>query len=207
MSITYFISRAVLRVLFRGVCGVKVSGVEHIPASGGFILASNHISYYDPPLIGSVHNRVVSYLAKKELFSFPPAGAFLRSVYSLPVKRGVVDREALKMCAQAIEGGHGLVVFPEGTRSKTDQFLKPKPGIGMIAQMAGCAIVPGFIYGSNHLKDCILRRTRMTVTFGPPIPDQWVRQTERGRAGYFQIADEVMNRIGLLRDEHPALKK
>jgi 1-acyl-sn-glycerol-3-phosphate acyltransferase len=198
----YWVARLGSKVLFNPI----VRGQEHIPASGGFLLASNHISYYDPPLVGSWQRREMFFLAKKELFQNKLLGGAISRTNALPVSRGSVDRQAIKMAVEAINNGYGLVFFPEGTRSRTQEFLKPKPGIGVIATLTGCAIVPTYIHGTNRLKDCFLRRDRMSITYGEPIEAEWVQSQPKSREGYQAIADTVMARIAQLKAQVSDIK-
>ncbi len=184
-------------VLFR----IKVRGREHIPQKGGFILACNHISYYDPPLLGSCVHRSMNFLAKKELFQNPIFGRIMRWMHSLPVRRGAIDRSALKACGLVLKSGNGLILFPEGTRSKTKDFLPPKAGIGMIAIQADCPIIPAHISGSNDVAGCLKWKNRVRITFGEPIPATWIKQFEPTKESYQAVAAEVMSRIAKLRLE------
>ncbi len=184
----------------------KVTGREFLPTAGGFILASNHISYYDPPLVGSYISRNMYYFGKRELFKQPIIGAILRKVNTLPVRRGTVDRAALDMAVEAVCNGNGLVVFPEGTRSRTGDFLKPKPGVGMIALRADCPIVPVFISGFDRPRDCILGKSRGRISYGEPFSVDWVRSHPADKSGYIAIAEAVMERIGQLRDNVNSVK-
>ncbi len=191
----WFLSRAVAAIVFR----MQVSGRRHVPHKGGFILASNHVSYFDPPLLGSAVNRELHFLAKAELFRNPVFGWILRNVNAIPVKRGAMDRQALKMAVAAIGKGYGLTLFPEGTRSKTADFLPPKPGLGMIASHAGCPIVPAYVDGSNDPAACLLGRTHLHIAFGEPFPAEWVCSFEASKQSYLEISSSVLERIGIIR--------
>ena len=206
MHFNYCLGWWASRLLSVLVFGVEVSGREHIPSTGGFILASNHISYYDPPMVGSRVQRVMYFFAKHELFKRPVIRAILRSVNALPVRRGVIDRNALDLAVEAVHKGNGLVVFPEGTRSRGGDFLAPRPGIGMIAHRAGCPIVPTYISGFNRPGDCFLRRMRSRIFFGEPLSIDWVRSHQADKSGYLAIAEAVMERIRQLRDDVNGVK-
>ncbi len=199
MKILYYLGWSVARVISKLVFRIKVSGQEHFPVSGGFILATNHISYYDPLLVGSWAPRQVYFFAKQELFKNKIFGWIIRQTNALPVKRGAVDRQALQMSLDVIARGYGLTIFPEGTRSKIDGFLDPKPGVGLLAVKAGCMIVPGYVHGSNKLKDCFWARDRMAITYGEPFSADWVRSLDGQDDGYQQIAAAVMERIAKLK--------
>jgi 1-acyl-sn-glycerol-3-phosphate acyltransferase len=201
MKILYWIGRTTTHVLGKLLFGIRITGTEHIPREGGFILASNHISYYDPPLVGSYIPRELFFFAKKELFKSRLFGAVLRRVNALPVRRGQMDREALKMSVAIINSKYGLTVFPEGTRSKTKEFLPPKPGIGLLATQAACPIVPAYIHGANRLKDCFRRRIRLSIDYGEPITAEWIASLPTEKNSYLTIAAEVMARIAALKEQ------
>ena len=190
---TFF--RIVATIIFR----VKIIGAENIPKTGGFILASNHISYYDPPLVGCCIHREVYFFTKRELFRFKPFGWVLLRVNARPVNRAGVDRAAIESAVEILKSGNGLTVFPEGTRSRTKDFLPIKPGIGMIARQAEVAIVPCYIHGANQLWKCFIGRTRLSVSYGAPISAEWVRTQEMTKEGYLAVADEIMGRIRQLK--------
>jgi 1-acyl-sn-glycerol-3-phosphate acyltransferase len=199
MKILYYLGWSATRIISKLVFRIRVTGREHFPTKGGFILATNHISNYDPLLVGSWTARQVYFFAKQELFKNKLFGWVIRQTNALPVKRGAIDRQALEMSLDVISKGYGLTIFPEGTRSKIDGFLAPKPGVGMLAVRAGCPIVPGYLHGSNKLKDCFWGRERMSMRYGEPFPAEWVKAMELEKDGYQRIADAVMERIAQLK--------
>jgi len=201
MKIAYYTGWLLTRIVSKLVFRIRISGQEHIPTSGGFILATNHRSNFDPLLVGSWSTRQMYFLAKKELFRNPVFGGLIRRTNALPVNRGAVDRDGLKMCADVVHKGFGLTIFPEGTRSRTTEFLPAKPGIGMIACQAGCPIVPGYVHGSNMLSRCFRGSERMLIRFGEPLSADWVRSFEPKKESYQAIAEAVMQRIASLRSE------
>jgi 1-acyl-sn-glycerol-3-phosphate acyltransferase len=191
------LSRVVSWLLFNP----RTLGRENIPRTGGFIMASNHISNYDPPIVGSWQPRQMYFFAKHELFRNRLIGMFLRACNALSVKRGTIDRNAMRGAVEVVRKGYGLVVFPEGTRSRTEHFLPPKPGLAMLARAAECPIVPAYLYGNNRLKDCLFRRTRMTIVYGEPFSAAWVASFPDGKEGYLALVEAVMERIGQLREQ------
>jgi 1-acyl-sn-glycerol-3-phosphate acyltransferase len=201
MNIPFWTGWSSFRLFTTLVCRCKSYGTENIPKSGGFIIATNHISYYDPPLAGSRIKREQFFFAKKELFKNPLVRSILLAVNARPVKRGVIDRGAIDTAVQAIKDGYALTVFPEGTRSRTGDFLDPKPGIGLIAHQAGCPILPGFIQGFDRIKDCIAGRAKMLTIYGEPIPADWVKSLPAEKESYLKIAETVMDRIRALRKD------
>ncbi len=192
----YWAGWVLTRIISKLVFRIRTGGQENIPRQDGFILAMNHISNYDPPLVGSWMSRELYFFAKKELFQNRFFGAVIRQTNALPVNRQGVDRQAIRQAVNAIKRGFGLTMFPEGTRSRTDKFLNPKPGIGMIAARAGCPIAVGYIHGSNRPGDCFWGRDKLSVTYGETFSAEWVQSFPQSKEGYLQIAAAVMERIG-----------
>lgn len=205
MNILYFIVGVIGRTI-TVACRIKVLGRENIPDRGPFIMASNHISGFDPPFIGSWSTRVMFYLAKRNLFKLPIVGWFLRTLHAIPLNRGAIDREAVALCVKALGDNYGLLVFPEGTRSHSGEFLEPKAGVGMLAVQAGCPIVPVYLRGTNRLFDCLLGREQLYIIFGEPLSAEWVGSFSAEKSSYVEIAAAVMERIALLRQNVLSLK-
>lgn len=193
----WFLTRLISKLFFR----IKIYGQNHIPKNGGFIVATNHASYFDPPLVGSWMTRQVYFFAKKELFKNKIFGWIITRTNALPVRRGVIERNALEATLAIIKKGYGLTIFPEGTRSKTDQFLEPKPGVGMIAIRAQCPIIPGYVRGTNKLKDCFWGREKLSITFGEPFSSEWVTSFPDNKDSYHKIANAVMERIAQIKQK------
>ena len=206
MPVLYAIGYLLIRIFSKTLFRIKTSGQENFPRKGGFILAANHISYYDPPLLGSWAPRVVCFMAKQELFQHWLLGAIIKRTNALPLNRHGFDRQAIKISLTKIREGLGLVVFPEGTRSKSGEFRKPKAGVGLLAGHARCPIIPAYIEGPNHLKDCFWGRRKMRIVYGEPISSEWITSRPDGKAGYEEITNEVMRRIGHIRDSVANLK-
>ncbi len=204
MKILYFTGWLITRVVFTLFFRLKVSGQENIPKEGGFILAGNHKSYFDPPILGTWATRQVYFMAKQELFKNRLLGWLIRRTNALPLRRGTIDRNALENCVRVLNEGYGLTVFPEGTRARDTDFLKPKPGIGMVAVRAGCPIVPAYLENSDRLKDCFRGRCRLRLTFGPPLSSEWVQSFQATKEDYIRIAEEVMSRIKALAEKDAA---
>ena len=204
--IIYYIACFLIRIVTKLVFRIRIYGQEHIPKEGGFILAPNHISYVDPPVVGSWIPRIVYFMGKKELFDNKLLGWYLHQVNTLPVKRGVMDMNAIKLCLKKIKDGYGLIIFPEGTRSKTDKFLEPKAGIGMIAYRSNCPIVPVYIQGFNRLSDCFWGKEKLTITIGEPISAEWIKSIKQGKEGYLVIAQKVIENLADLKENRIPIK-
>lgn len=170
---------------------IRVSGREHIPSKGGFILASNHASNLDPVLLGVVSPRRLDYLAKEELFRNKFFGWLLASVGSVSLKRGSGDVAALKESLRRLKKGRGLVMFPGGTRSQDGSVGSTQAGVGFLAAKAEVPVIPAFIKGSAAALPKgakYIKPSSITVAFGKQI------SIER-RMPYHQIAEQVMQAI------------
>lgn len=199
----YFLTWVFTRVVSRLVFRMKVVGVEHVPPSAGFILAGNHRSYYDPVLILTWLWRPGYSFAKAELFHNPILAYILNHCLAFPVRRGVVDRQALAKATEVIREGKMLVMFPEGTRCRTGDFLPAKPGIGLVAIAAGCQIVPTYLHGFDKLWDCLLGRDRLSIRYGKPIE---VSGFTDEKSSYVAIAQQVMAQIRAMSEDVAAEK-
>ncbi len=159
-------SQRLLRLLFQGVCGVRVSGREQIPP-GACLLASNHRDYTDPPLVGCLLPGAAAFLAKAELFR-GAFGALIRRYSAIPVRRGAADRQALRAAERSLRHGVPLLIFPEGTRIRGDDLGTPHAGVAWLARRTGVPVVPVRVSGGS-LGRSLLRIEPQRVRFGPPL--------------------------------------
>lgn len=174
--IVYSTVRRILEFFFIRIMGIRVEGRENIPDCGPLIAAPNHCSNWDPPIVGiAVNSRLVHYMAKEELFHSPVIGAVFRYVGAFPVKRGSVDRTALRCAMKILKQGEVLGIFPEGTRIRNGHLGPFHSGMASIALMTGTPILPIAVVGTKDLP----RRTGPTaVIIGEPIPVKRQRATE-----------------------------
>lgn len=169
---------------------LHVEGAARVPPSGGVILAANHISLADPPLIGCSVRRSIHYLAKEELFRIPLLGWFISHTNAFPLKRMEHDVSAFKHAQRLLERGEVVLVFPEGTRQRSSALGRAKPGVGMLAAKARVPIVPVLIQNSNRLRFF----ARVSVVFGAPLP----APLYASREDYQRLSDLVMERLRAL---------
>lgn len=181
---------------------IKRSGLENIPKKGGVILASNHAAYWDPPILGFSLFRESFFVAKQELYRHRLLGWLMSQLNTIAIKRGTADPAAYKKVINLLLSGKSLILFPEGTRSRGDQFLEPKPGIGLLALEAGVPIVPSYLKNTRNLWTTLKSRQGIAVRFGRPIEISWLAQIPRNKLGYEKVAREVMSRIEKLRNEN-----
>lgn len=149
----------------------EVVGKENMPLEGPVILASNHLNNADPPMIAlAIRPRYPMYMAKREMIRWPILGPAFRIFGAFPVRRGEADRSALRAATKAIEGGALLVMFPEGTRTRTGGLTKGHPGTALIALRTGVSVLPVAITGSEgigwpwlFLKPFSVRHIKVTI--------------------------------------------
>ena len=164
--LAYDILRAFAMVVFALVARVHIRGRYNVPRKGPYILAPNHLSWTDIPLVAAYVPGKVVYMAKEEYFSSRIAW-LVRFLGAFPVKRGEGDRQALRTAEEQLKKGNVLVVFPEGTRSRTRTLAKGHAGLGMIALRSGVPVIPVAVWGSeNALKKF---GTPITISYGKPV--------------------------------------
>ncbi|PYN37025.1 MAG: (d)CMP kinase [Candidatus Rokuibacteriota bacterium] len=189
---------ALMRLLFR----VEAIGREHIPEHGPVLLVANHSSVLDPPLIGGVSDRQLTYLAKAELFEIPLFGALIHGLKARPTRREGADPGALRTARRVLEERGALLVFPEGTRGDEGDIRPAKPGAGLLAVSSGATVVPVYVRGSGRAWPRgrrLPRPAKVTVTFGKPLRFEAERGADR-KAQYEIASREMMDAISRLRD-------
>jgi len=137
------------RLLYQLLGRQKTYHLANLPEEGGVILAANHLSFFDPPLIGSTISRPVYFMAKQELFHIPLLGWILQQVNAFPVKRGTGDLRSMRTALNLLKSGKIVLIFPEGHRQKHGPG-RAHPGIGWLARESGCPIVPIKIINTNR---------------------------------------------------------
>lgn len=173
--------------------GIGVRGREHIPASGPYILASNHINWKDPPVVSLALAIPIRWMAKAEVFRWFVVGFLLRGIGSIPVRRGESDRRAMVTGLRVLEKGLPLGVFPEGHRSEDGRLLRGRPGIGLLAERTNAVIVPCGVSGTATSVMSLIGRHRVEISFGPPF--RVSELTAEERKDHQAVADAVMRRI------------
>ena len=208
MAAYYSAVRSLASTFFGLVSGWEVKGRENLPLKGGLIVACNHISFWDPPMIGAACPRELNFLAKEELFATPLLGPLVRSLHAIPIRRGVADLSGMSRAIERLQGGGALLMFPEGSRMRDGELHPARPGVGMIAVNANVPIVPCFISGSSRPGQWWLRRVKPRLWFG--VARQWQEfageEGDRtpGRALYQRVAEAVMREIAALKSEQLA---
>ncbi len=185
---------------FRLIMGQKVTGAENIPQEGPCIIASNHVTAWDPIYIGARTKRSVRYMAKDTLFKNKYFARFLRWVGAFPVVRGSGGMEALDAAENFIKNEKRAVcVFIEGTRSKDGELLRPKMGVAYLAAKTQVPVIPVAIVGEGGK---VPRKFgKMRINIGKPIPFEELEMDGDSGMHYRRASRIIMGRISELRDE------
>jgi len=195
----YYIARAIVRVLLKLLTRCQVKGRENIPSQGPLLIVANHLSLVDPPLLGVSLGRKVIFMAKKELFRFRLIGYFIGSLGAFSVHRGQLDRKAMRQAYQVLADGLTLVMFPEGTRSRSGRLRPAFPGPALIAMRSGAPVLPVGIIGTEKIRGVtwLLRRPQITVNIGSPfyLPPVSSRLT---KAELAELTNSIMGHIAEL---------
>ncbi|RJS66944.1 lysophospholipid acyltransferase family protein [Priestia filamentosa] len=192
MSI-YGFARGVVKSILTPLFRVEIIGEENIPKDAGVIVCSNHISNFDPPVVGMTFPRPVYFMAKAELFKVPGLKTLLPKIYAFPVKRGLSDRDALRKGISILKEGGALGLFPEGSRSKDGKLGKGMAGVGFFALRSNAVIVPCAVIGPYK------PFKKLQVVYGKPID---VTEMRKERVSSEEVTEVVMKEIGLLLDKY-----
>ena len=194
----HYLSGLVHSMWFRG----EVVGRENFPTTGPFLIASNHASHLDPPLVGSQISKQMRFFARKSLWDNRLLAWWLDKVETISVERDSGDIGAIKKVLQALKEDRAVVLFPEGTRSPDGHLQKAKAGVGLMACKTGVPVVPCRVYGSfaAYGKGAKIPRfgTPVTIVFGPPIPASDYDDPSAGKARYETAAQRIMDHIAAL---------
>jgi 1-acyl-sn-glycerol-3-phosphate acyltransferase len=198
----YSLSKGIAKTFFN----YRVVGAENLIEEGPCIVAANHCSYLDPPLVGVAFRRGIHYLARKTLLDWPVLGPIFPQLNVIPVDQKNADRSALMGAIRVVREGGAVLIFPEGTRSPDGKLQAGQPGIGMIAAKTGAPVLPARITGSFEAfprgdTGKGLRPCPISVSFGPPLRFQ----AAAGRDDYAQIGAEVMRAIARINPAHPSV--
>jgi 1-acyl-sn-glycerol-3-phosphate acyltransferase len=193
------------RTLYRCLTRVDIGPLEGLPADGPLIIASNHLSNADPPLIASwltpAMGRAVHWMAKQEALDWPIAGAFLKANGAFGIRRGAADTDAFRLAKRVLDDGRVLGTFPEGTRSSTGALQKAKEGVTLLAIRTGAPILPVAVWGTERLwprgSSFLHPGGSVHLRVGPPFVLE--RRTLDGRRESLEeVTDRLMERIAIL---------
>lgn len=193
----YTLFAAVLKSLFQ----FKVYGRENLPR-GRAIIAANHQSYIDPPVIGVGVPEEICYLAREDLFKFAPFRWVCVRVNTILIRKRRADRFALRAVLSKLAQGRKVLVFPEGTRSYDGQLQAPEHGISLLAHRSGAPVVPAYVSGTHLVLPrgaAVLRLHPVSVSFGPPLRFDELSLRDGVRLAYQTFSQRVMDAIASLK--------
>ena len=191
----YNFLRAGLRIFTHLICRYRIYGLERVPENGPLLIVANHLSWYDPILLGVALRRRVWFFTKSEIFRWPIVGAACRATGQIPVRRGESDRAALEKGLAYLQEGKVLGIFPEGTVERKTTMIPALTGVAMLAIRSGTPVLPIAHTGTRKvLRSLRWWFPRVTITIGEPyvpvVPADVPRKVRVQR-----VTDEMMFRI------------
>lgn len=188
----YAFAKFVMTTFFK-IKGCRVQGLDNVPSEGPFIVACNHISFWDPLIVACALPRPVTFMAKEELFKFFILRKIVIWLGAFPVKRGQGDIGAIRKSLAVLRDGKILGIFPEGTRSKTGEIQEAMTGIALIMEKSKAPILPVKVYNSKRL----LRQKRGTIgiIIGKPIYASSIKIPENIDDRRLWLANHIMKQI------------
>jgi 1-acyl-sn-glycerol-3-phosphate acyltransferase len=202
--ILYWVVRVLLRVAATVLFRLKVSGQQHIPKTGGVLIAANHASYLDIPILGCGVPRRASYMGRMDLFP-GPVGWLMRYLGWIPIRRERVDRGGFEEAISRIKAGGAVIIYPEGSRTEDGRLQAGKPGIGMIVAATGCPVIPAYLAGTFDALPPGARGIRLRpirLMYGEPMDFSALLKELNGESKkkdvYQRISQEIMGRIAAL---------
>ncbi len=202
MNFSYWFGHRVFRELAKGLFDYRVVGAEKLPFSGPAIIACNHVSFLDPPLVGIAFDEMVYSFARKTLFDHPLAAKILRSWQVLAVDRDKPDTASLKNIIRLLRDGNKVIMFPEGTRSYDGVPQSAEAGVGLFIAKSKAPVLPVRLFGTYEAYPRgakTLRPAKITLVVGDLWQPDLKSYAESGKELYQVLADEVMHRISELR--------
>lgn len=189
------VTRSLLRPTTRLLFDAKVTGTENVPMQGPLVVACNHVSYLDPPMLGTWFPRTIHYMAKQELFEVPIFGKLLIAVHAFPVNREGADLGAIRHSLRVLKDGGVVGIFPEGRRN-VDGTAQARTGAVLLASMAGCPVVPVALVGTNVAAKK-LQASHVKIRIGKPMTFQGSSRKPT-KTELNQWTEELTKRIGEL---------
>ena len=196
-SINHVLSYLFCKLYFR----ISAKGLEHIPRTGPAIIAANHASYLDPFLVAVLIPRQVNFMARKDLWNKHILAWWIPRVHGFPIRRGILDREAIQTALHILEQDQILILYPEGTRTMTGKLLPALPGVGILAYRSKAPVIPAYISGSfaaMSRNEILPKPNKITVYYGPPIDINQELTLPEQKETYQNIASKIMGGIRAL---------
>ena len=195
----YHLSRILAKFFFR----FRILHRERMIQSGPVILASNHQSYFDPPLAGNTSDRPIYFLARRSLLNVPVLGWLLPKLNVIPVEQEGVDRSALKGIIRVLKRGECALIFPEGARTPDGKLQPAQPGLGLIIARTLAPVVPMRIFGAHEVlpRGGGFHFHSITIVVGEPIYFSEADLQPRDKNLYARLSQRVMEAIATLKLE------
>src|ERR1700736_2956863 len=202
MNFYYWVGYHLSRLLAKVFFGFRIIHRERVIQTGPVILATNHQSFFDPPLAGNAADRAIYFLAKKSLMDVPILGWLLPRLNVIPVNLERGDRSALKALIRVLSAGDCALVFPEGTRTPDGNLQPAEPGLGLIIAKTRAPVVPMRIFGAYDawpIGGKMRLFLKITVVVGEPVHFSEAEVSSGGRNLYARLSQRVMDAITALR--------
>ena len=177
--------------------GLEIINKERLSSVQNCIIASNHVAAVDPFFIGSIIPVEIYYLAKIELFRNKAVGSILKFLNAIPVKRGMIDKAAIRFVTRVLNKGHSILIFPEGTRKSASV----KSGVGKFAMQLKKDILPIYIKNSPFFWKCFLRKEKLKIVIGEKIKAESFSNLDEIKENYRSLAEDVLKKINELSNE------
>ncbi len=197
-AFAYSMLRALFWLVAHLACRYSVRGSEHVPKNGPLLIVVNHLSWFDPMLLGVILQRRVWFFMKAEMFGWPVIGWLSHTTGQIPVHRGTGDRAALEQALAYLREGKAIVIFPEGTVERQEQMIPAHSGVAMLALRSGATVLPIAHTGTRR----VLRTwrswfPRVTVRIGTPYVPTLPEGVAR-KAGLEVVTQDMMQRIAAM---------
>lgn len=204
MNVSYFLGKQFFRASYKFYFHCRVVEPEHVPNQGPAILASNHASFLDPPLLGIGLQRDVTFMTRESLFRFPLIREILLSWNAIPVDRDGGGGRGLKAVLERLNKGEAVLLFPEGTRTRDGRLQPARSGIGLAVIKSDAPVVPARVFGTYEAygRHCLVPRPLpIMAKYAPPLMFESLREEARQcskvrlKEIYREVADQIMAAI------------
>ena len=198
-KVLYRVGRVICRPIMKVFYRYKFINNNSIPNKGAYIIASNHMSFSDPVLLGLGQRRRLFFMAKSELFRNRFFGALIRALGAFPVERGAGDGKAIKTGEDLIREGNIMTIFIEGGRTKTGELMRPRSGCALVAQQMQVPVIPACITITGNPKHLFAKRV---IHFGEPLtPEQLGLTPDGDRRQIKNATNMIMDEIRKMREQ------
>lgn len=198
-KVLYRVGQALCRPIMKVFYRYKFINNNSIPHEGAYIIASNHMSFSDPVLLGLGQRRRLFFMAKQELFKNKFFAGLIRALGAFPVERGAGDGKAIKTGEDLIKEGNVMTIFIEGGRTKTGEFMRPRSGCALVAQQMQVPVIPACITITGNPK---YRFAKRVIHFGDPLTPQQLGLTPDGdRRQLKNATNMIMDEIKKMREQ------